>query len=380
MSGRSSDTPGAFVLRGGMVHDLDSSEAKLRDVRIQGGVISELEAQPGDQVIDVSDLIVTPGLIDLHTHVFAGQDLGVHADRTAFRSGATTLIDAGSAGAHLIGAFRASTVDRSLVRIRAFLNISTIGTTSILLGGELQSPWYVSESAAEEAIEGNRDIIVGVKVRASSNVGGDHTRAALAAARRVAERVSLPLMVHLGPAPAGIDEIADTLRPGDVLTHAFTGWEDNGILGKDHKLRPSVRAARERGVILDIGHGKSGFSLEVARRMLADQQPPDTISTDIHAYSLREVDDFPTVLSKFLALGMPLADVLRCATASPARVVQLDGGTLGWGRPADIAVLERVPGRLEFRDAFGGAVIGDEVLRTVMTIMNGRIVFDRSQP
>jgi len=374
------EEPDAVVLRGGIVHDPESTEATLRDVRIQGGAISELGAQAGDQVIDVSGLIVAPGLIDLHAHVFFGQDLGVPADRTAFPSGTTTLIDAGSAGAHLIGAFRASTIDRSSVRIRAFLNISTIGTTSILLGGELQSPWYVSEKSAEEAIEGNRDIIVGVKVRASSNVGGEHTSAALAAARRVADRVSLPMMVHLGPAPAGIDEIADTLHPGDVLTHAFTGWEDNGILGKDKKLRPSVRAARERGVVLDIGHGMSGFSLDVARHMLADLQPPDTISTDIHAYSLTDVIDFPTVLSKFLALGMPLDDVLRCATANPARVVKIDGGTLGPGRPADIAVLERVPGRQEFRDGFGGAVIGNEVLRAVMTIMNGRIVFDRRRP
>lgn len=380
MDGLAIDVPDALVLRGGMVHDPESSEAKVRDVRIQGGVISALDAKPGDQVIDVSGLIVAPGLIDLHTHVFAGQDLGVPADRTAFPSGTTTLIDAGSAGAHLIGAFRASTIDRSLVRIRAFLNISTIGTTSILLGGELQSPWYVSEEAAEEAIEGNRDIIIGVKVRASSNVGGEHTSAALAAARRVADRVGLPLMVHLGPAPAGIDEIADTLHPGDVLTHAFTGWEDNGILGTDNKLRPSVRAARERGVVLDIGHGMGSFSIDVARHMLADLQPPDTISTDIHAYSLKQVDDLPTVLSKFLALGMPLEDVLQCATANPARVAKVTGGTLGMGRPADVAVLERVPGRLEFHDAFGGSVTGNEVLRAVMTIMNGQIVFDRRLP
>lgn len=366
----------AVVLRGGTVFEGDGSDGAVRDLRIEGGTISEQREAPGDLVIDVSGRVVTPGLVDLHTHVFAGQDLGVSADEVAFGSGTTTVLDAGSAGAHLIGAFRASTIDRSSVRVRAMLNISSIGTTSIMLGGELLAPWYVSESAAIEAIEANRDFVVGVKVRASGNVGGEHTTAALASARRVADQVGLPLMVHLGPAPAGIDEIADSLRSGDIITHAFTGWPDNRIVDETSGLRTSVRAARERGVLLDVGHGMSGFSLDVARRMLADGEPPDTISTDIHAYSRDSVVDLTTVLSKFLALGMPLPDVLRRASSAPARAIGLDVGTLAPGAAADVAVLERVQETIDFGDGFGGTVAGSERLRCVMTFSRGRLVHD----
>lgn len=364
------------VLRGGTVFDGDGSEGVVRDVRIDNGTISGQHEMPGDHVIDVSGLVVAPGLVDLHTHVFAGQDLGVVADDVAFGSGTTTVLDAGSAGAHLIGAFRASTVDRSRVRVRAMLNISSIGATSIMLGGELLSPWYVSESAAIDAIEANRDFVVGVKVRASGNVGGEHTSAALASARRVADHVNLPLMVHLGPAPASVDEIAETLRTGDIITHAFTGWSDNGILDEGSGLRESVREARARGVLLDVGHGMSGFSLEVARRMLADGEPPDTISTDIHAYSRESVIDFTTVLSKFLALGMPLSDVLHRASSAPAAALGLDGGSLAAGSVADIAVLQRKPGTFHFGDGFSGTIVGDERLQCVMTFSEGRLVHD----
>ncbi|GAB2822412.1 amidohydrolase/deacetylase family metallohydrolase [Alpinimonas psychrophila] len=367
----------SVVLRGGTVFEGEGSEGVVRDVRIENGKISGQDHGVGDVVIDVSGLVVAPGLVDMHTHVFAGQDLGVAADEVAFRSGTTTVLDAGSVGAHLIGAFRASTIDRSSVRVRAMLNISSIGATSIMLGGELLSPWYVSEGAAIDAIEANRDFVVGVKVRASVDVGGEHTSAALASARRVADHVGLPLMVHLGPSPASIDEIAESLRAGDIITHAFTGWPGNGILNETFGLRNTVRAARERGVLLDIGHGMSGFSLEVARHMLAGGEPPDTISTDIHSYSRESVIDLTTVLSKFLALGMTLPEVLRCASSAPAKALGLVVGTLATDSVADVAVLEREMGTFHFRDGFGGAVSGGERLRCVMTFSGGRLVHDR---
>lgn len=365
------------VLRGGTVHDPSTGRAYVRDVRIDGGVIADGDARPGDRVIDVTGRIVAPGLVDLHTHVFAGQDLGVDADGVAFPSGTTTMIDTGSAGAHLIGAFRASTLQRSRVGIRAFLNIATIGATSILLGGELRAPWYVSEEEAVAAIEANRDFVVGVKVRASANVGGEHTRPALAAARRVADRVSLPLMVHLGPPPVGVDEIADSLREGDILTHAFTGWSGNAVVDDDGRIRPSVARARERGVLLDIGHGASGFSLEVARRMLAEGQPPDTISTDLHAYSSKVVGDLPQVMSRFLALGMPFGDVLRCTTVTPARAVGLAVGELTPGSRADVTVLELVDADVEYADGFGATIRASHELRAVKTFLAGQQVYER---
>ena len=366
------------VLRGGEVFDPVARSFATGDLRIADGVIADGPPLNDDLVVDVTGCLVLPGLVDLHTHVFDGQDLGLVADTIAPPSGTTTLVDTGSAGAHLLGAFR-SVVDRSDTRIRAFLNIASVGTTSILLGGELKSPHYANEDVAVEAIEANRDLVIGVKVRASFDVGGEHAAEALRRARRVADRVGLPLMVHLGPAPATIDEIAGMLQRGDILTHAFTGWAENAIVA-DGALRPSVRAARQRGVLLDIGHGMSGFSLDVARIMLSLGEPPDTISTDLHAYSRTLVVDLPTVLSKFLALGMPLPDVLVAATVTPARAAGLDTlgiGTLQPGAPGDVAVLRIVPGTVEYVDSFGGAVTGSERLECMVTIAGGTVVFDR---
>lgn len=367
-----------ITLRGGSVFDPDLGSQVRTDLRWADGLISSPEEhEPNDEVIDVTGLLVTPGLVDLHTHVFDGQDLGLSPDLVAAPSGTTTLIDAGSAGGHLFGAFRFAAVDRSAARIRAFVNIASIGTTSIRLGGELRTSAYIDDGVAVECIERNRDIAIGVKVRASGDVGGENSLEALRRARRAADRVQLPLMVHLGPAPAAIDDIADTLRPGDILTHAFTGWEDNRIV-VGGRLRPSVREARQRGVLLDIGHGMSGFSSAVARALIDQGEFPDTISSDLHTYSRSLVVDLPTVLSKLMGLGMSLDEVLMRATLAPARTAAMaDGiGTVRPGAPADVAVFRRVHGPVTFTDGFGGTSRGSERLEVVLTIIGGRIAFD----
>ncbi|MDP3208482.1 MAG: amidohydrolase family protein, partial [Rhodoglobus sp.] len=263
------------------------------------------------------------------------------------------------------------------VRIRAFVNIASVGTTSILLGGELKGLYYSNEDVAVECIESNRDLVVGVKVRASNDVGGENAPEALRRARRVADRVKLPLMVHLGPAPATIDEIADTLRAGDIITHAFTGWEGNTVVA-DGVLRPSIRAARDRGVLLDIGHGMSGFSSAVARSMIELGELPDTISSDLHTYSQTKVIDLPTVLAKFMALGMSLEDVLARATLAPARAAGLDAlgvGTLAPGAPADIAVFRLDSRAMAFGDGFGSEFQGEQAITPVLTVIDGTVAF-----
>lgn len=368
------------VLRGGSVFDPDSGTLSVRDLVIEDSVIGTT-ADASARVIPVPGLIVSPGLVDLHTHIFHGQDLGVPADELGDASGTTTFIDAGSAGGHLFGAFRAATVERAGVRIRAFVNIASVGTTSILLGGELKALYYSDEGVAVDCIEANRDLVVGVKVRASGDVGGPNSPEALARARRVADRVGLPLMVHLGPAPATVEQILDTLGPGDILTHAFTGWEDNRLV-QNGRLRPGVREARERGVLLDIGHGMSGFSSEVARRMVELGEPPDSISSDLHTYSLPRVVDLPTVLSKFVALGMSVPEVLTSATITPARAVGLDAlgvGTVRPGAPADLAVFRIDEGAVDYGDGFGGAFTGSHRLVPVMTVRAGRVVHDATE-
>lgn len=370
------------LVSGGDVYDPDGGVIERRDLVIVDGRFAEPDGRPTDRVIDASGHLVTPGLVDLHAHVFRGQDLGLDPDDIGPSGGTTTIIDAGSAGGHLFPAFRATTIDTSAVRVRAFVNIASVGTTSIRLGGELKALHYSDASVAVACARANADVIVGVKVRASHDVGGDNAPEALRRARAAADDLGVPLMVHLGPSPAAVDEILATLRSGDILTHAFTGWEGNTLLDGD-AVRAGAREARERGVVFDIGHGASGFSADVARKLLGLGFAPDTISSDLHAYSRTRVVSLPLVLSRLMALGMPLPDVLLRATLAPARALGLDAsgiGTLRSGAAADLAIFDLAEGPQSFEDGFGRAFEGDRVLRPVATMIGGDLVEPRGVP
>jgi dihydroorotase len=371
----------SVLVSGGEVYDPDAGAIGRRDVLVVDGRFAAPDGRAADRVIDAAGRLVTPGLVDLHAHVFRGQDLGLDPDDIGPSSGTTTIVDAGSAGGHLFDAFRTTTIESSVVRVRAFVNIASVGTTSIRLGGELKALHYSDAAVAAACVRANRDVVVGVKVRASHDVGGGNAPEALRRARSAADELGVPLMVHLGPAPAEVDEILAALRAGDILTHAFTGWEGNTLLDGDG-IRASAREARERGVVFDIGHGASGFSAAVARGLLARGFPPDTISSDLHAYSRDRVGSLPLVLSKLLALGMPLTDVLLRATLAPARAAGLDAagiGTLRPGAPADLAILDVAAARESFEDGFGQTFVGGRVLRPVATMIAGEIVEPRRE-
>jgi dihydroorotase len=329
-------------------------------------------APPGDATreIDVTGKLVVPGLVDLHAHVFAGQDLGVDPDIVGPASGTTTFIDTGTAGAHTFGAFRRGTIDRAIPRIRAFLNISTIGITSMRLAGEAEHLAYCDVDACVGAAREHADLVLGVKVRASANVVGANGDEPLRRARAAADKLGLPLMVHIGEAPSGIETVLNALGSGDVLTHCFSGWRDNGLLGDDCRIRPSVLEAQKRGVIFDVGHGMGSFDAEVARALLDQGFAPDTISSDIHAYSTARL---PEVMSKFLALGLTLDEVIARATLGPARALGLQGGTLREGEPADVTVLQLVDGPVEWEDTWGHTFAGTRRLQVVLTIQGGEV-------
>jgi dihydroorotase len=373
---------GDLLLRGGTVFDSERAEFIRADVGIGSGQVAELgpdiSAAGYARVLDVTDRIVSPGLVDFHAHVFRGQDLGLDADVIGPRSGTTTYVDAGSAGAHLFGAFLRSAVQAAIPRIVAFLNISTIGTTSILRAGELANLAYVDEDACEAAVARFSDHIVGIKVRASGNVAGPNGLEALHRALRVAERAGLPVMVHVGPTPPAIEHIFDLLRPGDIVTHCFTGLDANGSAANGAVKRAAV-AAYERGVAFDVGHGMGGFDVTVARTMIDAGLPPHAISTDLHAYSTHAVPDLCAVLTKFLALGLSVGDVLARATLSPARLVGLDRQGVGFlrvGGPADVAVLSVEDAPVELADTVGNVFRGSQRLTTVATIQGGQVVHE----
>ncbi|MGG7510691.1 amidohydrolase/deacetylase family metallohydrolase [Plantibacter sp. YIM 135249] len=369
------------IIMGGSVFDSRSRSFSASPVRLEDGVIAGTDApDTGADVIDATGLIVTAGLVDLHTHVFVGQDAGVEPDALGARTGVTTMVDAGSSGAHLFEAFTKTTLEPSETRIVAFLNISTIGITSFRLRGELRTIEYCDPQAAVAMAEAHRDTIVGIKVRASADVGAENAVEALGRARSAADSTGLPLMVHLGPAPATVDQILDRLEPGDVLTHCFTGFTGNQVV--DAAPRASVRRAYERGVLFDVGHGGTGFDATVARTMIDAGLPPHTISSDVHAHSIATLPGgLPSTMSKLLALGLPLAYVIDAATARPAAAVRLGRlgvGTLDVGTRADVAAFRLVERETSFTDGHGHTFTGTQELEPVFTIRNGRRVFGLS--
>ena len=262
-------------------------------------------------------------------------------------------------------------IEASAVRVYSLLNISSIGLTARTY--ELATPEYAEAPLARQIVELNRDVIVGIKARIDRRTTRGTGIEPLRKAREVASQVGLPLMVHVGLGPPPLEEIVALLRPGDILTHCSTG-HDNRVLESDGSLRQFVRRAWDHGLVLDVGHGSGSFSFEVAERMLAEGMPPDVISTDVHQLSVQgPMFDMPTTLSKFLALGMGLPDVIERATTRPALAIgRPDLGTLRPGSPADIAVFRLESGEFSFHDVFLVERKGQARLVNTATIRGGK--------
>ena len=366
-----------LLVKGGEVVDPGSGRRGALDVAVRrdriAAVDRDIPAGAAARVIDAKGKIVTPGLVDLHSHVFHGCSYwGVRPDPVASRSGVTTWIDAGSAGAMTLDGFREYIVKPARARIYALLNISYIG----LVGPdhELMNLNYCDVDVFRRLYDLNRDLVVGVKVRMMSSTVGEQGVKPLERARRAADECAVPMMMHIGYAPPSIDECLPFLKKGDILTHCFTGF-DMRILAENGKLRDSARDAWERGVVMDIGHGTGAFVFEVAEPLIQQGYKPTVISTDIHQLSIRgPMYDLPTCMNKCLALGMSVDEVVEAATTAPARAVGLDDevGTLKPGLMADIALFEMERGNFRYYDVKMDMREGRERLRHSLTIIGGR--------
>jgi dihydroorotase len=363
------------LIRGGRVVDSLQGLDDVRDVRIEHGRIaavgSDLRPGTGEEVLDARGLLVTPGLIDLHVHVFPGAShYGIDADANCLATGTTTVVDAGSAGALTFGAFRKYVIEVSDTRIIPFLNIGATGMLSPDVG-ELEDLRFVDKARALKTIDAHRGLIRGVKARLSRELVGQNARAALLIARETAEAARLPLMVHPGDTPITLEEILSALRPGDVLTHCYHGREE-GVLAQG-LVRPEARQAAERGVIFDVGHGRGSFSFATARGALAQGLTPGSISSDLHIYNVDgPVFDLATTMSKFLALGVSLAEVVRMTTAAPALAIGADTiGTLRPGTEADVTLLRMESGSFTFTDSHEESLVAGERLVPVHVVRNG---------
>jgi dihydroorotase len=344
-----------LVVAGGHVLCPATGLDRIADVALDGGCIAEVGAGlEGRERVDAEGLLVVPGLIDLHVHVYEGvSHYGIDADRYLLRRGTTTGVDVGSAGAQTFPGLRRMVVDRAQTRIYAYLHIAVEGMISVLVG-ELEDIRWASVEQCVRIAEANRDVIAGVKLRAGHQMVGDDPRPALALALAAADALALPLMVHVIDMRMPLPELLPQLRPNDVVTHCYHGNE-GGLLDDDGQVWPEAFAARERGVLFDVGHGVGSFTWRVARAALAQGFPPDTISSDIHAHNhAGPVHDLPRTLSKLLHLGLPLADVVAAATARVgahlAHLAPAGLGTLAPGAPGDLTLLELQRGRFELVD------------------------------
>src|SRR5438046_701175 len=352
-----------LVVKGGRVINPSQSLSAPRDVAISGGKVARVEADiptfEGRLTIDARGKIVTPGLVDIHVHVYDGvAPLGIPADPNCIAKGATTVVDAGSAGAHTFTGFRKYVINVVDTRVYALLNISVVGQSTLSTDnpyGELLDLRYANPKLAIRTIENNRDVILGVKIRLTRNIAGDHDLAALKLAREAADAVQLPLMVHIGGSYSPLKDILALLKKGDVITHSFRGG-DGGILDDNGRILPEVRSAVARGVRLDIGHGAGSFSFDTAEKALRQDLLPGTISSDVHQFNINgPVFDLATTLSKFLHLGLTLEQVIERATSNPAATLGFPKGlgTLREGSEADVAVFSLHEGKYELTDSVG---------------------------
>src|ERR1700751_33295 len=370
-----------LILRGGRVVDPSQKVDAVTDVAFAGGKVAAvgngLKAEAGTEVRDVSGYIVTPGLIDLHTHVYwGGTSLGIDAEEFCRTSGVTTAVDTGSAGPGNFAGFRRNVIEPSQVRILAYLHISHAGIYGYshrVMVGENDEIRLMNPIDAVQVADANRDLIVGIKVRVGRTSSGASGIVPLQMALEVANEVGMPLMCHIDHPPPSYEEVVSLLRPGDVLTHAFRPFPNTAVSAQG-TVKRVVREARERGVLFDIGHGKGSFGFKTARAMLANGFYPDTISSDVHVLCIDcPAFDQVTTMSQFLCIGMPLPDVGKASTVNAGMARRRpELGSLKPGSVGDATLISIKQGQFDYVDVVGEHLIGDRKIVSEGVVIGGR--------
>ena len=373
-----------LLLQGGHVIDARNNISAVRDVAIKDGKVAAVAARidPATalKTVNVAGLYVTPGLVDIHAHVYAGTgergsyagDSSLYPDGYTFRVGVTTVADAGCAGWRNFDDFKAKIIDRSKTRILVFLNIVGNG----MRGGRYENDLadMDPEPAAEMAMK-HKGLIVGIKT--AHYAGPEWTPVENAV--KAGTKAGIPVMVDFGndhPERPLADLVTKKLRPGDIYTHCYSGLRHE--LTDDGKVNPGMIEGRKRGVIFDVGHGGGSFAWRIAVPAMKQGFIPDSISTDLHIGSMNSgMKDMLNVMGKFLAMGMSLDEVIRRSTWNPAREIHHEElGNLSVGSPADVTVLRLEKGKFGFTDMYGARLDGTQKLTAEITLRDGRVVYD----
>ena len=367
-----------LVIKNGTVIDPSQKTCEKKDIAVAGGKIAAVENYISDgnshDVIEAEGLLVAPGLVDLHVHVWWGvAHLAIEADPACVYRGVTTAIDAGSSGSNTIAGFHRYVIDQAHTRVLAFLHISGMGQLDNNIG-ELEDIRWARVEQAIEAAELHSDVIVGIKVRLTENIVGSNDLIALKRALEAGQELNKPVMIHIGGSVNQVEEFLEQLRPGDIVTHSFTG-RPHGILDNNNKVIDAAWDAMKRGVIFDVGHGAGSFSFPVAEACLEQGLGPGTVSSDVHRYNIRgPVFDLMTTLSKYIHLGYSIGDAIALGSSIPSAAVGLPDniGTLKIGADADIAIIEHRKGPITFSDADGNERNGNQLLLPVETLRKGK--------
>jgi dihydroorotase len=366
-----------LIITGGRVIDPASGTDEQLDVGVTGDRIAVIAKGPltATATVDASGCLVVPGLVDIHTHLLAGGSFwGIRPTPVAWRTGVTTWVDAGSAGIYNLPQFLELAAGYLPLSVYGFINISGIG----LVGqtGELALPEHCSPSLCADAIIANREWLVGVKCRLDQRSTAGGSPQALQLALAAARAAEVPVMVHIGQGPPALSEVLEALGRGDIVTHCTTG-QNMTLIDDAGRVQACVRDAQARGVLFDVGHGSGGFSFAVAEALVRNGLAPDVISSDLHQLSvLGPGFDLPTTMSKLLAAGMPLTDVIAAATSRAALAIGRDDrcGTLACGRRADIAVIRQRSDALQLFDSYLEGRPTADLLTCEVTIAGGRVL------
>ena len=378
-----------LILKGGHLIDPANQIDAGRDVGIKDGKIARVaeEIPPGDapRSIDLSGLFITPGLIDMHLHAYHTRDLvpgawsdSLHPDAHFLKEGVTTCVDTGTAGWQEMDHFRESVIDRSTIRVLAYVNIAGAG-----MGAPEQIVAGFDPARTAAAASAHREAVVGIKSAHywAGEFDADHPP--WASAEKAVEAGALcqmPVMIDFAqrlPERPYSQLVLEKLRPGDIHTHVYA--KHTPVVDEAGEVFDYMYQARERGVLFDLGHGAGSFWLRHAARAIAQGFPPDTISTDLHLANIHgHVNSMMDVMSKCLAMGMPLQEVVYRSTLTPAQALHRpELGTLSVGAEADIAVLELRPGSFAFRDCGWARIDADQRLECLLTLRRGEVVWDR---